>query len=115
MKETSANLKLISILAPIISSRDLIENLEKLILKTDSKTVNLDFEDVEFISRSAAHAMLRLKEDLQRKTWNKKEVSFINTNNEIRDMFRVVAANRAIPEEKAYSFKAKHVSIESLL
>jgi len=55
------------LIAPIISSRDVIDALEKDIIKTKAKSVDLDFTDVKFISRSAAHSLLLLKERLQAK------------------------------------------------
>ncbi|HLC70060.1 MAG TPA: STAS domain-containing protein [Patescibacteria group bacterium] len=115
MDKTASQLKLAEILAPIISSRDLIESLEKIVLKTDSKAVDLDFTNIEFISRSAAHALLLLKEKLDRKAWNKKDVSFVNANKEVKEMLRVVAANRVMPHEKKVSLKTKPVNIETLL
>src|SRR4030042_1050018 len=65
VKEISINIA--NLLAPIISSRDIIDILEKSIKKTDSRSVNLDFINVKFISRSAAHALLLMKERLQTK------------------------------------------------
>jgi len=100
-------------IAPVISSRDIIDILESAILKTRTKLVNLDFSDVEFISRSSAHALLSMKEDLRRKLLNKKEIFFVNTNENIKTMFRAIAANRAVPKAKP-SFKPKKLSINSL-
>ena len=44
VKEISINIA--NLLAPIISSRDIIAILEKSIKKTDSRSVNLDFINV---------------------------------------------------------------------
>lgn len=99
--------------APIISSRDITDVLEGIILKAKTKLVNLDFSDVEFISRSAAHAMLLMKDNLCRKLLNKKEIYFINTNNDTQTMFRAIAANRALPKKKP-DFKPKKISITTI-
>ncbi len=103
------------ILAPIVSSRDLIEIVRKEIVKISDAQIQLDFKDVDFISRSAAHEMLVMKEDLARKAIRKKEISFVNTNPTVKEMFRVVAANRAVPQKpKEIEFKAEKIDIKTL-
>ncbi|OGZ18651.1 MAG: hypothetical protein A2Z68_01175 [Candidatus Nealsonbacteria bacterium RBG_13_38_11] len=109
VKEISINIA--NLLAPIISSRDIIDILEKSIKKTDSRSVNLDFINVKFISRSAAHALLLMKERLQ----TKKELSFINTNEDITNMLRAVAANRIVPKSQKPRFNPEKTNIDSLL
>lgn len=101
------------IIAPIVSSRDLIMNLKKEIFQCQNYEIYLDFFQVEFISRSAAHALLTLKEDLARQI-NKKEISFINVNEEVSKMLRLIAANRALPRKKILKFRAKTIDIQSL-
>lgn len=104
------------ILAPIVSSRDLIDIVRKEIMKNIDARIQLDFKDVNFISRSAAHEMLVMKEDLARKTLRKKEISFVNTNPTVKEMFRVVAANRAVPQKpKEIEFKAEKIDIKTLV
>jgi len=98
------------ILAPIVSSRDLTGNFKDMILESTAKTVSLDFAEVEFVSRSAAHEFLTIKDELIKK----KEVIFINTNKSVTEMFRVVAANRAVPKKNKVEFKAKNIDINSL-
>lgn len=98
-----------------LCSRDIINHLRKAILKTDTKSVDLDFKNIEFISRSAAHELLLLKEELKRKILKKKEISFINTNKSINDLLRIIAANRALPKNKKPKFKAEKISIKSIL
>ncbi|TSC94833.1 MAG: hypothetical protein Athens101410_729 [Parcubacteria group bacterium Athens1014_10] len=104
-----------NLIAPIISSRSIADILEKEIKGVDAKSINLDFSKVKFISRSAAHALLLLKEKIETKTFNKKEVNFVNANNDIAEMLRIVAANRAFPKDKKFQFNPKKVSINSLL
>ncbi len=100
-------------IAPVISSRDITDILRSAISKAKTKSVNLDFSDVEFISRSASHALLTMKEDLHRKFSNKKEIIFINTGENIQTMFRAIAANRAVPRPKP-TFKPERINIGSL-
>lgn len=114
-KENKKTIDLAEIIAPIISSRDVIEDLEKAVLKTDARSVNLNFAKVEFVSRSAAHALLKLKEDLQRKPLNKRVIFFINTNKDVAEMLRMVAANRAVPRKNIGIFKVERININSLL
>lgn len=115
LKKTSKNtINIARTIAPVVSSRDLIMNLQKEISQCPEHEIELDFLEVEFISRSAAHALLTLKEDLHRQS-NKKEISFINTNDEVAKMLRIVAANRALPRKKKPEFQAETVNIKTLL
>lgn len=103
------------LLAPIISSRDLLERLRNRVKKAETSSVDLDFSEVEFISRSAAHELLSMKEDFKRSFFNKKELSFVNTDNDVSEMLRIVASNRALPKIFKPDFKAERIKIESLL
>lgn len=115
VKMNKKTINLAELVAPIISSRDVIEDLKKIILRTDALSVDLDFNKVEFISRSAAHALLKIKEDLQRKIFKKKNISFANPNKDVAEMLRIVAANKAVPRKNARVFKAEKIDIDSLL
>jgi len=110
--EPKITIKVAEVLATILSSRDLIENLKTAVLAADTKSVDLDFSEVEFISRSAAHALLIMKEDLRRRLFNKKEANFINANKNVENMLRMVAANRVLPKKKP-DFHAERVDIKS--
>lgn len=103
------------ILAPIVGSRDLMPILAETINNTDAKSVDLDFSEVEFVSRSATHALLLMKEDLQRKWLNKKFITFVNASDNVQEMFRVVAANRAVPRDIDQNLKIEKVDINSLM
>jgi len=101
--------------ATIISSRDIADVLEELIKKTDTESVILDFSDVKFVSRSAAHALLVLKERLGNKVSKRKKIFFVNANNDIAEMLRIVAANRALPKNESLKFNPEKIDIKSLL
>ena len=103
------------ILAPIVGSRDLMPILAESVNKADAKLVDLDFSEVEFVSRSAAHALLLMKEDLQRKWLNKKYIAFVNAANNVQEMFRVVASNRAMPKTSDLYIKIEKTDIKSLV
>jgi len=110
MKKSHKNLAISRLLAPIVSSRDVIDVLEKAIKKTNIKLVDLDFSNVKFISRSAAHALLLMKERLQAK----KNISFINTNKDVTNMLRVVAANRIVSEKQKPEFHPEKIDVNVL-
>lgn len=115
MKKTNKKIiNVAKILAPIVGSRDLMPVLAEAINKADAKSVDLDFREVEFVSRSAAHALLLMKEDLQRKWLNKKYIAFVNASNNVQEMFRVVASNRAVPKLNNLDIKIEKTDIKSL-
>jgi anti-anti-sigma regulatory factor len=101
------------ITAPILSSRDIVDVIRKAVEKADTQSVKLDFTEVEFISRSAAHELLVMKEDYLRKAF-KKELVFENTNESVTEMLRIVAANRAKPKTEEPIFNPREVSIDCL-
>ena len=108
-------IKLADLIAPIIGSRDLVDSLEKSVSKSKAYLVKLDFKNVKFVSRSAAHALLIMKEDFLRKApSSKKDISFVNVNEDIETMLRTVAANRALPKKKEIEFEPKKIDINSL-
>lgn len=101
-------------IAAVISSRDLVDNLKKSVKKVDAERVYLDFSEVKFVSRSAAHALLLMKEDLKRNLIGKKEIVFINANSDVEKMLRIVAANLALPKKNKTDFEIERIDINSL-
>jgi len=108
-------LNIAELVAPIVGSRDAVRVLEKMISKEKAKSIDLDFRDVEFVSRSATHEFLIMKETVARKALNKKTIAFINLNQNVKDMFRAVAANRAVPKSAKPELEPRISSIESLM
>lgn len=100
-------------LAQIISSRDVTASLRKPILKTRAKTIDLDFQNVKFVSRSAAHELLLLKGKFTRTLYRRKVINFINMRDDVASMIRVVAASRAVPKPKE-ELHIEKVSIDNL-
>jgi len=114
MKKINKNtIKIADFIAPVISSRDVTDIIKNAILKTNSSITEIDFSNVEFISRSAAHAFILMKEDLQRRFFKKRKIIFINTNKDVSEMLRIIAANRVAPLSKP-DFQAEKVDIATL-
>ncbi|MBU4488262.1 MAG: hypothetical protein KKI13_04265 [Candidatus Omnitrophica bacterium] len=101
-------------LAPIVGSRDVAYSLKNLIEKIHARAIDLDFQDVEFVSRSAAHELLVLKEKFNKRLFWKKAINFINTSDNVADMFRTVAANRALPKQKEIELNIQKVDVNYL-
>ncbi|HEX9503025.1 MAG TPA: hypothetical protein VF974_01725 [Patescibacteria group bacterium] len=102
------------LVAPIIGSRDVANQLKHTLDQIDAKSVDLDFAKVDFVSRSAAHALLVMKEDFNRQWLNKKAIHFINTNNDIEQMFKVVATTHVLDKRAKPEFKPQEVDIDFL-
>lgn len=115
MEKQSSTILIAQRIAKIVSSRDLVRNLEKEISKKQHNLVELDFTDVEFISRSAAHELLALQEKMRTRRFKKKEVRFINTNEDVKNMLRIVAANKAMPETTKPLIQLEKTDIQSLI
>ncbi len=110
MKEQSkSTIKIAEAIAPVVSSRDIVDSLEAMIRKAHSTVVELDFSDVVFVSRSAAHEFLMLREK-----FSTDSVVFINTDATVASMLRTVAANRAVPKAPARAPKFERISAEEL-
>ncbi len=104
-------IKIAKQIAPIISSRDVISRLQDAIEKSNSSLVSLDFQNIEFISRSAAHELLLLKERVS----PKRETSFVNVPENVEKMLRTVAASRAVPNVNHKKAEFDNVNIDELV
>ena len=113
-KTRMINIDVAKNLAPIIGSRDVVSNLKATIKKARAKAINLDFSAVEFVSRSAAHELLVLKEKLNKSFLRKKAISFINASDNVTEMFRTVAANRALPKSKTKELDIETIDVSYL-
>jgi len=113
--KNSVKISMIKLLAEIISSRDIADVLENVIKKVDAESVVLDFTNIKFVSRSAAHSLLLLRERLESRLSNRKEISFENAPNDVSEMLRVVSANRTYPKSEKPTFNPEKIDITSLL
>ena len=114
MKKINNKILIEKEIANIVSSRDLVFDLRKKILNINNFIVELDFANVVFVSRSAVHEFLSLQDSLMNKRFKKRDIRFINTSVDVRDMFRIVAANIAIPNTKKRNIDAKEININTL-
>lgn len=101
-------------LAAILASRDITRSLKKLILAARTPEVSLDFKNVEFISRSAAHELLLLQDELAKWPPQAIALSFINTNKDVAAMFQVVASSRISPKKRPSDLHIKTISFDAL-
>lgn len=109
-KKNSINL--LKKIAKNISSRDVVQKLNPIIEKINAKRIELDFNDIEFISRSAAHELLLIKEKWFYK--QKKKLIFQNTNDDVKKMIKAVASSRAIPDKNIKKINLKVTNIKNL-
>ncbi|MDP2655977.1 MAG: hypothetical protein Q8P11_00200 [bacterium] len=107
-KQSKSTIKIAEVIASVVSSRDIVDSLEAIIKKTHATTVELDFCDVVFVSRSAAHEFLLLQKKLSQ------TVLFVNTNEDVTTMLRVVAANRAVPKNVDQTLRFERISADAL-
>lgn len=101
-------------LAIIVASRDITHNLKQLVLAARLPKVSLDFQDVEFVSRSAAHELLVLREELSKKSPHAVELSFINTDEHVANMLKIVDSSRISPKKRPSNLHIKKISFDSL-
>ncbi len=113
MKHTKLDMQ--KIIAPIITSRDAINKLEAMIKKTLFNEIELDFSNIQFISRSATHELLLMKERFSNRIFLKKNIIFSNMDIDVSEMVRIVAANRVAPKKHTDDQKSKIVSVEQFL
>lgn len=106
-------LKISELIAPILGSRDVIRFIRPRLIENNNEIIALDFSDIEFLSRSAAHELLQLKEELKMK--HNKELQFVNANEEVSVILRVVAANRAVAKKNEKAAEIKTVPFSDLL
>lgn len=109
----STSINIATVVAPILASRDVISVLRSEIEKNNTPLIQLNFEHVEFISRSAAHELLRLKEWFANQD-QKRTIELTNTNEDVAKMLRAVASNRAVPKTWESSTEIETISIEKL-
>ena len=84
-------------ISEIISSRDISHVLKQRIEAADSYRVNLDFNKVQFVSRSAAHQLISLQRSLA-ELEQPILLNFKNTSENVTTMLRAVAANSVVPK-----------------
>ena len=99
-------------IAPTLGSRDVVDIFRSWVAKSKANAIDIDFSGVDFISRSAAHELLIIKDELEKKN---RKVEFINANQDVFAMIRTIAANMILPRERKIDFKVERTDIQSLL
>lgn len=78
------NIRVEKVIASIVSSRDAIQTM--LEQYSSAEELVLDFQDVEFISRSVADELIHQKE--------KRNIKFIHLNTNTEDMIQLVSRRK---------------------
>ena len=116
MHMNTTTINLAKLVPKSIFSRDIVRDVvENEINKINEQTINLDFGTIEFISRSAAHELLKMRERFEYDKEQKKQIVFKNLNTNVAEMIRVVAASSAYSTDKKVKFSPKRVSITDLV
>lgn len=113
-KSKKISLNVADRIARVISSRDIIQSLDRVIASERSRVIELDFSDVDFVSRSAAHEFLLLRDRMSWPFLRRKKIIFTNLNNEVKMMLRAAEANSTTPPKKDGGYKPQRISIDSL-
>lgn len=98
--------------APIILSRDIVKNFSDAIEKRyqNDEIIAFNFAGIEFISRSAAAELIKLKE-----SYKNKKIIFCDLNDFSATILRSVAANKVYPKKETFEFNPKKVTLAELL
>jgi anti-anti-sigma regulatory factor len=115
MKKIDNTILIAKEIARVVSSRDLVYNIKKEIERKKTKDIYLDFLNVEFISRSAAHEFILLQNELKNKLFSKKYINFVNVNDSVREMLRMVAANIVMPNKNKPILNLERTDIQTLI
>lgn len=107
MKQKTITINLSRLITKNIATRQAIKLVKDKIsslANLRNSILEISFANVEFISRSFADELLKLRKEVEKKdiTFN-----FINTNNEIDDMLKIVSSHKAKKNIKPVDLKAK--------
>ncbi|MBD3248535.1 hypothetical protein GF336_00635 [Candidatus Woesearchaeota archaeon] len=86
-------IKLIDKFEENIATRESVVDFFRWINKLVSKDIMVDFNEIEFISRSAAHEYLRQSKK------SKKNISNVNMGSEVENMFEYVKSEKDIKKK----------------
>jgi hypothetical protein len=105
------------LMSPTICTRDIVQFLFRNLDKKPCNEIELDFDGIEFISRSASHELLCLKERAEHGIFGlffKKSIHLVNVNSNVAQLLNVVAANRVIPKVTKETSQIQHVDVDDL-
>ena len=92
-----------------VSSRAAVINLFTIDL-SDIKILEINFSDIDFVSRSATHQLIKEKERLENKLHIK--VNFSSVNNAVKEMFAIVNKSIESPPTKVSEIHRIHFSTQ---
>lgn len=84
-----SKIELKSAIAPTLSSRDIVDVVEKLVDQNDQRRVVIDFSGVTFVSRSAADELLKLR-DRYTRFLSRKKLAFENVPADVAQILTLV-------------------------
>lgn len=100
-------------LGSLLNTREAAINLMEIIAKAESKTVELDFSNVEFMSRSFADQFYKERNSFQEKT--NSIININNANEEIIKILQVVSKTQDKKEREYISIPVYKFSDKNLL
>ena len=92
-----------------VSSRAAVINLFDIDF-SNVLTIDVDFNDIVFISRSATHQFIKEKQRLEKESQFR--VKFFNLNTEVKAMFDIVNKSIATPQPKVSEIHRVHFSTQ---
>lgn len=111
---TPTKINIADLTGEAVNSRQVSDLLRDELSEVRSQEVHLDFSNVEFVSRSAAHELLQLQEELRNQKDGSQKIKFVNAPEEVEKMIRIVAANRAAPKNKKRKVNIEKVSADDI-
>lgn len=110
-QNASFRIDLAEALAPTISTRVAIQAFKNRLREVPSFRIELDFANVESISRSAAHELVVTRFDLT--NVDHKTVDFTHMNSVVTDVFSTVTDNAINTKQKDRQISDKRVAFEA--
>lgn len=89
------NIDVAQSIASSLTSRDVSDILERRIRERRERNITLDLRSVRFVSRSAAHALLKLQKS-HTSFWRRSRVTFANITPDVEAMFDIVARQQTM-------------------
>lgn len=89
------NIDVAQTIAPSLTSRDVSDILERRIRELRAREITLDLKSVRFVSRSAAHELLKLQK-FHTSFWRRSRLTFANVTPDVDAMFAIVARQQVL-------------------
>ena len=89
------NIDVAQTISPSLTSRDVSVILERRIRELRARDITLDLKSVRFVSRSAAHELLKLQKSCT-SFWRRSRLTFVNVAPDVDAMFAIVARQQTV-------------------